>query len=188
MILKCNKCNKCFIVGENDILRINEEVLNKKFNTMLITCTHCQKRTTWHHGIEECNNEVKRKENLKQNSIPVNYLSILNSLKKLEITIFEDEDNFKLYSKDELTKLLSVNGIYYYQISELLGYISTIVEFSIGDIKDEIKLLENSVTIGHENTRVLFIDSREENSYLFVFHPDGGDIEKTSLRINNLIE
>jgi hypothetical protein len=54
--------------------------------------------------------------------------------------------------------------------------------------KKEIELFENSLAIGEENGDVLFIDKREENSKLYIFYPDGGDIEKTKLTLNSIIE
>jgi len=41
--------------------------------------------------------------------------------------------------------------------------------------------------IGYENTDILFIDKREKDSFLYVFYADGGDIEKTKLKLTDII-
>ena len=47
--------------------------------------------------------------------------------------------------------------------------------------------LSDSITIGEENNRLLFIDSRDHNT-LWIFYTDGGDgIEKTDLTLDELI-
>ena len=70
-------------------------------------------------------------------------------------------------------------------IKRIFQYIKEVgYEFS----KKEIELFENALAIGDENGDVLFIDKREENSKLYIFYPDGGDIEKTKLTIYDIIK
>ena len=48
--------------------------------------------------------------------------------------------------------------------------------------------LSNCLTIGYVNTRILFIDIRDNNS-LWIFHSDGGDdFKKTTMTIDKIIK
>lgn len=48
--------------------------------------------------------------------------------------------------------------------------------------------LSNCLTIGYENTRILFIDYRDSNS-IWIFHSDNGyDFEKTNKKLNEIIK
>jgi len=189
MNLECDNCDQCFEVNPNDLDRIKKASSNS-LSMMLIICSKCKNQTTWYNGIETCQPDANINfiEDLRKNKIPNSYIKHLKDRTKLEVNIFDDESDFSLYSNDDLLKKVNIDNILYYQVSQILGFIKTIKEFALEDIKEDLELLENSISIGYENTRILFIDGREANSSLYIFHPDGGDIEKTSLRINNLIE
>ena len=119
--------------------------------------------------------------------IPQNYLEYLTSDKfNAEISIFSDENNFHLYSLEKLCKKISVDGSSVLQVSELKGYADSLKEIWWDD-KFSLSEFADCLTIGYENERILFIDNRD-NCTLWIFHPDGADIEKINIKLTDIIE
>ena len=109
-----------------------------------------------------------------------------------EVSIFEDEENFELFGLNQLCEKVNVDGKLYLTIKQLKGFTNSLKEITnetpAKKDKQQFTLneLSNCLTIGYENTRLLFIDSRDNNS-LWIFHSDGGDYEKTSMTIDKII-
>lgn len=183
-MIKCKSCEKYFTPTESDKSRL-DDAIKSKMPLLIINCTICNNQNFI--KAEELNVEKKDViKDLRKKEIPNKYKEFLNATKNMKISIFKKEDDFKLYSYDELKQMVNIDGVMYYQMSEILGYVKTIAMLALENIEENVKLLENSISIGYENTRILFIDSRQDNSFLYIFHPDGGDVEKTDIRINNV--
>lgn len=56
-------------------------------------------------------------------------------------------------------------------------------------IKMKILLLRLALSpvIGRENENPIFVDYKDKNT-IHIFHPDGGDITKTTFTLNKIIE
>jgi hypothetical protein len=93
-----------------------------------------------------------------------------------------------------LCKEITIDRAKCIQAKELKGFVQTLKEMVVDGentsddkgMKFSLRRLAKSISIGVENSRILFIDSRD-NSSLWVFHPDGGDVEKTNLTIEYII-
>jgi hypothetical protein len=134
-------------------------------------------------------NAILKKDRIE---IPVKYLDYLNSKKfKTELELLKEEESFKIFTADELREIVNIDGEQFVAARQLKGYalsLNGIIEnygkdnefFTLDDLSD-------SITIGEENNRLLFIDSRDHNS-LWIFYTDGGnEIEKTNLTLDQLI-
>lgn len=125
--------------------------------------------------------------------IPVPYLDYLSSKAfNPGLSIFRGEHDFTLYTLDELCEKISVDGNPYLMISQLKGFANTLKKIP-GKLLIKTKTqhftweeLASCLVIGYENTRVLFIDCRDNNS-LWIFHPDGGDVEKTTMTLKKIV-
>lgn len=194
MILQCENCNQYFKVTDLDSTRIiNAQKENKKF--LVLFCQKCFNHTSWKPENEifsdekllekeitnidkfETVNDLGIKNDI-ESFLPKEYYQYLVENKELEIRISKDRDNFNLFSLDELFTNVSIDNEEYLTIFQLKGYFKTL---------KEVELFENSLAIGYENGDILFIDEREENSKLYIFYPDGGDIEKTKYTLNNIV-
>ena len=122
--------------------------------------------------------------------LPTEYLNYLTGENfKQEITIFSDESDFTLYTLDQLSKSINIDGQKMLRINQLKGYVDTILDVMECSEREKNKYLQlsNCLSIGFENTRVLYIDNKDNT--LHIFHPDGGDTEKIkTLTLNQLIQ
>ena len=178
-----------------------ESATVNKMKMMFIHCPECTRmfsfdtvewKATASHATNPNKKTIKKKkksiielkEIIEKNKveIPNSYFEYLISKDfKTNLTIFEDEDDFQLYSLNELCEYISIDGQKLLQINELKGFSESILEVNKDDFntkeKDEYKELAKCLSIGFENTRVLYLDYKD-NSTLRIFHPDGGDTEK----------
>lgn len=97
-----------------------------------------------------------------------------------KLDVFKDQDSFELFSYNALREVVNVDGKNYVNARQLKGF-----ALSLSELDQETGHLANSIVIGQSGTSLLFIDSRDQDS-LFVFHPDGGDLEKTNLFLKDL--
>lgn len=193
-IIKCDNCNKYFKLSDTDIERIQYAKDNKKLFTLLV-CPNCKQQTTWdvttkiYDDASLLNFESKSKQTeIKEGVLPEEYFNYLKEKDQLAIKVTKDRDEFNLFSIAELFTNISIDKNEYLTIFQLKGYFNTLKEVGYEFSKKEIELFENALAIGDENGDVLFIDKREENSKLYIFYPDGGDIEKTKLTLNDIIK
>lgn len=124
-------------------------------------------------------------------ALPPAYLDHLHSGKsRREVAICSDEDPFTLYSLDELCKEVDVDGTSYLAVRQLAGFAQALAQAAGTGSKQAAPFspaeLAACLAIGEENTRILFIDSRD-NEALWIYHPDGGDVDKTRLTVTSLI-
>lgn len=115
------------------------------------------------------------------------YFNYLKVKGQLAIKVTKERDEFNLFSLAELFTNIWIDKNEYLTIFQLRGYFKTLKEVGYDFSKKEIELFENALAIGDENGDVLFIDQREENSKLYIFYSDGGDVEKTKHTLNDII-
>lgn len=118
-----------------------------------------------------------------QAEIPKKYLDYLLSEQfKAKLDVWKDQDSFELFSDGALREVVNIDGKDYVNARQLKGY-----ALSLNELGQETDDLARSIVIGQSGISLLFIDSRDQNS-LFVFHPDGGDTEKTNLSLEDLFD
>ncbi|MGY0041110.1 hypothetical protein [Pedobacter sp. NJ-S-72] len=105
--------------------------------------------------------------------------------------IIKDENGFKIFSSEELREVVNIGGKKFVAARQLKGYALSLSDIIEDYGKDSnfftLDNLSDSITIGEENNRLLFIDSRDHNT-LWIFYADGGDgIGKTDLTLDELI-
>ncbi|AZA80537.1 hypothetical protein C1637_22570 [Chryseobacterium lactis] len=182
----------------------------KKMTFMIIHCPECSREFKFNtvqwksdkFGYSDPNITIEtKKKTIKQLTtildrakveIPLAYFDYLISRKfDPQISIFSNEENFNLYDLNQLCEKINVDGTSYLTISQLKGFANSLIEVT-GGISSKgqdlnYKDISNCLTIGSEGTKLLCIDYRDGNS-LWVFHPDGGDIESLSVTLENIIE
>lgn len=204
-------CGKIFNPQELSAFDYNfvQSAVEKKMTFMIIHCPNCSREfkfdtVQWkadEFGYSNPNTMVKKNEKTTKQltavlkkakiEIPFSYFEYLISDKfEPQISIFPDEENFTLFTLNELCEKINIDGKSYLTIDQLKGFTEPLLEI-VGESsqkKPEInyKELSNCLAIGFENTRILLIDNRDQNS-LWVFHPDGGDIEKSAVTLENLV-
>ena len=208
----CGKISETKELNEYDFDFLQSATL-KKMTFMFIHCPKCSRMfkfdtVKWKaeasHAVDPNIVVEKKKKTVKQLTtildkakieIPSAYFDYLTSDNfNYEISIFEDEDNFKLYDLNELCEKINVDGKSYLTIKKLKGFASSLMEIIDETPKKKkgqqftLTELSNCLTIGYENTRILFIDNRDNNS-LWIFHSDGGDdLEKTNKTLDEIIK
>lgn len=192
-MLKCESCQQMFTPQPEDQKRIDEATINGiKF--LVLKCTECYKHTSWKDEVltstsketDDSENTTIQKDLMRL--LPLNYDKYVSKFNGLdEFQIFENEDNFNIHSKLKLHEKINIDGSTYIRINQIEGYLKTIKELDLIKSKKDIELLENAISIGNENTRILFFDARKENSELYIFYPDNGDIDKTAFKLNDII-
>ena len=117
----------------------------------------------------------------------------LNFIKDKVQTIRIDEGVFKLYTIDELCQLVTIDDKKMSTIYSLKAYVETLREFLGNFTYDQngnpftLLRLALSPVIGSENGNPIFVDYKDKNT-IYIFHPDGGDITKTTLTLNKIIK
>jgi tricorn protease-like protein len=127
--------------------------------------------------------------NLK-NILPQNYQQFLVGKENLEFSIFEEEANFKIYNLAELSETISIDGKSYATIHQIQGFVASLQEILGEDVEISEDLsfskMFNFLCIGEENGRLLLLDDRDKNT-LWIFHPDGGDVEKMDKNLSDIL-
>ncbi|MFP3592455.1 hypothetical protein SB689_10880 [Chryseobacterium sp. SIMBA_038] len=186
-----------------------QSAVEKKMTFMIIHCPNCSREfkfdtIQWksdEFGYSNPNNIVKKNEkttkqlitilNKAKVEIPLSYFEYLISDKfEPQISIFPNEEDFILFNLNQLCEKINIEGKSYLTINQLKGFTDILMEFVDENFQQNQDLsyeeLGNCLTIGSENTRILFVDNRDQNS-LWIFHPDGGDIEKIALTLQNIV-
>lgn len=204
-------CGKIFNPKELTTFDYNfvQSAVEKKMTFMIIHCPNCSREfkfdtVQWkadEFGYSNPNIVVTKNEKTTKQltailkkakiEIPLSYFEYLISNKfEPQISIFPDEEDFTLFTLNELCEKINIDGKSYLTINQLKGFTDPLLEI-MGESfqkKQEIqyKELADCLAIGFENTRILLVDHRDQNS-LWVFHPDGGDIEKTDVTLENIV-
>lgn len=186
-----------------------QSAVEKKMTFMIIHCPNCSREfkfdsVQWKSDEFGYSNPDQPKENEKKTTkqlnsilnkanvkIPPSYFEYLISHEfEPQISLFPDEEDFTLFNLNELCEKINVDGRFYLTISQLKGFAYTMLEL-VGENSQKkqdlsYKELQDCLAIGSENNSILFIDNRDQNS-LWVFYPDGGDIEKTAVTMENIV-
>ena len=117
--------------------------------------------------------------------LPALYLSYIENTDRKEVQLGR-YNTFTLYTLEELFEEISVDERKNIELYLVREYAQTMQEVGIEFEEGEQELLAHSLTIGYDNTEALFIDEREVDSPLYVYYPDGGDIEKKKKRVSQL--
>ena len=102
------------------------------------------------------------------------------------VTVQIKDENFTLYSSEELFRHTSIDGECYLRIYQTQGVVKTLREFELFEPEDRA-LLEQSLTIGEGPESILFIRKGEESGRLYLFHTDIGYIEELNVDLVFLI-
>ena len=83
-----------------------------------------------------------------------------------------------------------MDGTNYLAVRQLAGFAQALAQAAGTGSKQaapfSLAELAGCLAIGEENTRILFIDSRD-NDALWIYHCDGGDVEQTRLTVTSLM-
>ncbi|MCH5329072.1 MAG: hypothetical protein J1E02_08620 [Coprobacter sp.] len=97
------------------------------------------------------------------------------------------DENFTLYSLEELFQHTGIDGESYLRIYQVQGVVKTLPEIELFEPEDRA-LLEQSLAIGEGPESILFIRKGEESGRLYLFHTDIGYIEELDVDLDSLIK
>lgn len=186
-----------------------QSAVEKKMTFMIIHCPNCSREfkfdpIQWKADEFGYSNPDYSKKKVKKTTkqltailnkakieIPAPYFEYLTSNEfNPQVSVFSDEEDFILYDLHELCEKVKVDGKPYFTISQLKGFTQTLLEVIGDDLPNiqhlQYKALADYLTIGYENTRILYIDNSDHHS-VRIFHPDGGDIEETGMVYDEII-
>ncbi|WP_289044044.1 hypothetical protein [uncultured Olleya sp.] len=129
--------------------------------------------------------------NLAENLFTKHYS---NFIKEKPRTVIVDEEDFKLFSFEEMIALTTIDGMEVSKVRALKAYVNTLKNILGPTVYDQkgkqwsMLMLSASLTIG-ENTEgdLLFID-RHDSKTLYIFRHDDGSLYKTKMTLNKLIK
>ncbi len=130
--------------------------------------------------------EFKNILNFNKIEIPNSYFEYLisNSFKPT-LNIFDDGYDFKLYTLKELCTETNIRGKKMLQVKGFSNSLKAIIE--IMENTEHEKFL-NCIAIGFEETLILFIDKKDNNT-LYIFDIDSCDINKVEkLTLEDIIK
>lgn len=129
--------------------------------------------------------------NLAENLFTKHYS---NFIKEKPRTVAVEEEDFKLFSFEEMIALTTIDGMEVSKVRALKAYVNTLKNILGPTVYDQkgkqwsMLMLSASLTIG-ENTEgdLLFID-RHDSKTLYIFRHDDGSLYKTKMTLNKLIK
>lgn len=196
-------CGKKFNINSlssND-LEFIELATKKKMRMMFLHCPKCTRTFSfdtvlWKASASHAINPNKKVDTkaekpikeltdiLAKNriTIPSLYFEYLTSnCFNPNLAIFNDEDDFQLYSLSELCEEINIDKRKMLQINELWGFSQSIIEanqdFFNAKEKEQYEELATCLSIGYQNNKVLYMDNKNNNS-LFVFYIDDASTKK----------
>ena len=204
-------CGRDFSLDEKQrtFVRSSKE---KGMKIIFIECPHCSQSAIIELNTEKVRSTLPNPNNTVSKSTKLSKketLSILEKnkihlpialhkylyLEKGKLKIFEDEDDFKLYSLHELSDNIAVNHKETLRVLQLNVFASSLKEtyqdqentFDQKGFPFPLSRLSKCLAIGEENERVLFIDPDDSNS-VWIFHIDDGGVEKVNSTLEQLIQ
>ena len=206
-------CGKSFTVDSLSTYdkEFVKSAIPKGMEFMFISCPYCKTRFQFNPQIflstPLIENPNKSEENIKltrdesisilnkeQSVYPDYYIEFLTEREsRTEIKTDRKEAAFKLYKLDELAERISVDHQKVIRAKELTIYAKSLREVGYENVSAEktsiqfsLEWLSEGLTIGYENTRILFTD---KDFNLWIFYTDGtNDIRQTSLQLNDIIK
>lgn len=129
--------------------------------------------------------------NLAENLFTKHYS---NFIKEKPRTVTIEEEDFKLFSFEEMIALTTIDGMEVSKVRALKAYVNTLKNILGPTVYDQkgkqwsMLMLSASLTIG-KNTEgdLLFID-RHDSKTLYIFRHDDGSLYKTKMTLNKLIK
>ena len=91
-----------------------------------------------------------------------------------------------LYLLEALCEEITIDKHQCTIITQLKAYAATLQEVGYEEGSFSLERLSQSLSIGYENERILFVDS-QDNSSLYIFEIEDGDILKTDYTLTDLI-
>ncbi|NDV97341.1 hypothetical protein D0T84_20915 [Dysgonomonas sp. 521] len=182
-----------------------QSAIDKEMSFMFIHCPECLRRfqfnpVEWKAKAslsDPSKKNIQKPKTIKELTsvlkkakveIPESYFNYLTSDKfNSELEVFKGQGKFHLYNLDELCEEVNIDGNSYLRIESLKGYAKSLEDIFEEEYTDEFSLSELSVclTLGFENTQVLFLDGKDKNT-IWIFHPDGGDIEPAKITLDEI--
>ena len=183
---------------------------HKRMTFMMLDCPHCSRefkfdtvawQATGMGYTDPALPVAKQKKTVPQLkailkkakiAMPAPYLDYLTSSAfRPELAVFESEANFMVYDLAELCEPTVVDGKSYLTVAQLKGFAHSLAAFfplpEKGTSEFTWAMLSECLVMGYEGSRLLFIDCRDSNA-LWIFHPDGGDVEQTHLTLTELLD
>lgn len=184
-----------------------ESAIEKGMPFMFLHCPKCSRRfqfnpvewraeASYPDPNEKTNKEITSTKKLLETlekfdvEIPQLYLDYLTSARfRSQISIIKGQEKFHLYSLEELCEQISIDRNSCLRITELTAYAKSLKEIFGEETTEDFSLSElaDCLTIGAGNEAILFLDYRDKDS-LWIFHPDGGDIEPAKMTLNKIIK
>lgn len=182
-------CGKVFMPQELSEFDYNfvQSAVEKKMTFMIIHCPKCSREfkfdtVQWkadEFGYSNPNSIVKKNEktikqlaailNKAKVEIPLPYFEYLISNDfEPQVSVFTHEEDFTLFNLNELCEKINIEGKFYLTINQLKGFTAELFEMVGESLQKSQNIsyteLSNCLAIGSENTRILFIDTRDQNS------------------------
>ena len=125
--------------------------------------------------------------NKEVKSLSQEYINYLKAQKETVcFPVFSEEAPFVLYSLEALCEEITIDKHQCTIITQLKAYAATLQEIGYEEGSFSLERLSQSLSIGYENERILFVDS-QDNSSLYIFEIEDGDILKTDYTLTDLI-
>lgn len=129
--------------------------------------------------------------NLAENLFTKHYS---NFIKEKPRTVTVEDEDFKLFSFEEMIALTTIDGMEVSKVRALKAYVNTLKSILGPTVSDQkgkqwsMLMLSASITIG-KNTEgdLLFID-RHDGKTLYIFRHDDGSLFKTKMTVSKLIK
>ena len=169
---------------------------------MFLHCPHCAAMFDFNpmqwispsalsQSKENHTSSPKRAKSLALNkevkSLSQEYINYLKAQKETVcFPVFSEEAPFVLYSLEALCEEITIDKHQCTIITQLKAYAATLQEVGYEEGSFSLERLSQSLSIGYENERILFVDS-QDNSSLYIFEIEDGDILKTDYTLTDLI-
>ena len=202
--LACPNCNKTFLPEALSDYDFNflKEAIGKQMQFMFLHCPHCTAMFDFNpmqwispsalsQSKRNPTSRPKRAKSLALNkevkSLSQEYINYLKAQKEtVYFPVFSEEAPFVLYSLETLCEEITIDKHQCTIITQLKAYATTLQEVGYEEGAFSLERLSQSLSIGYENERLLFVDS-QDNSSLYVFEIEDGDILKTDYTLTDLI-
>ena len=202
--LTCPNCNRTFLPETLSDYDFNflKEAIGKQMQFMFLHCPHCTAMFDFNpmqwispsalsQSKKNPTSSPKRAKSLALNKevkcLSQEYINYLKAQKEtVYFPVFSEEAPFVLYSLETLYKEITIDKHLCTIITQLKAYATTLEEVGYEEGSFSLERLSQSFSIGYENERILFVDS-QDNSSLYIFEIEDGDILKTDYTLTDLI-
>ena len=202
--LACPNCNKTFLPETLSDYDFNflKEAIGKQMQFMFLHCPYCTAMFDFNpmqwispsalsQSKRNPTSSPKRAKSLALNkevkSLSQEYINYLKAQKEtICFSVFPEEAPFVLYSLEARCEEITIDKHQCTIITQLKAYAATLQEVGYEEDSFSLERLSQSLSIGYENERILFVDS-QDNSSLYIYEIEDGDIVKTDYTLTDLI-